>query len=111
MRAENIGPRAGLNYLLTSDAHNTVRFSFARVHDSVTVNHQTANGAGNFSAGDRTVPTIGLKTLYDLNRDGVFETTFITPAASKSIPNRIIDPAYHQPYVDEWTAGYRRQIH
>jgi Carboxypeptidase regulatory-like domain/TonB dependent receptor len=105
-----VGPRAGLNYLLTSDAHNTVRFSFARVHDSVTVNHQTANGAGNFSAGDRTVPTIGLTTLYDLNRDGTFETTFITPAASKSTPNRIIDPAYHQPYVDEWTGGYRRQM-
>jgi hypothetical protein len=105
-----IGPRLGLNYLLTSDLRNTVRFSYARVHDSATVNHQTANGAGNFSAGDRTVPTIGLKTMYDLNRDGIFETTFITPAASKTTPNRIIDPNYHQPYVDEWTAGYRRQL-
>ena len=61
-----VGPRVGVNYLLTSDQRNTVRFSYARVHDSVTVNHQTANGAGNFSAGDRTVPTIGFKTLYRL---------------------------------------------
>jgi hypothetical protein len=105
-----IGPRFGLNYLLTSDRHNSMRLSFARIAESATVNHQTANGAGNFSAGDTSVPTIGYTTLYDLNLDGTFETTFITPAASKTTPNRIIDPNYHQPYIDEWTAGYRRQL-
>jgi len=105
--ATDFGPRFGVNYLLTADQRNTVRFSYMRVHDAASVNQQTAGGAGTQGSGSQT---IGFKTLYDLNLDGVFETTFITPAATKLSPTRVIDPAYHQPYVDEWATGYRRQL-
>jgi hypothetical protein len=40
----------------------------------------------------------------------VWDSTFVTPAASKTNPSRIIDPNYDQPYVDEWATGYRRQL-
>ena len=40
----------------------------------------------------------------------MFDTTFVTPAASPVSPNRIIDPDYHQPFVDEFAFGYRRQL-
>ena len=54
--------------------------------------------------------TLGFRELYDVNLDGVFETERITPTTTRLNPNRIIDPDYHQPFVDEWTVGYRRQL-
>jgi len=105
--ATDLGPRFGVNYLLTSDQRNAVRFSYMRVHDAANVNQQTAGGAGTQGSGSQT---IGFKTLYDLNLDGVWDATFVTPAASRVNPSRIIDPAYDQPYVDEWATGYRRQL-
>jgi hypothetical protein len=105
--ATDIGPRIGVNYLLTSDQRNAVRFSYMRVHDAANVNQQTAGGAGTQGSGSQT---IGLKTLYDLNLDGTWDATFVTPAASRVNPSRVIDPNYDQPYVDEWATGYRRQL-
>jgi outer membrane receptor protein involved in Fe transport len=105
--ATDIGPRLGVNYLLTKDQRNAVRFSYMRVHDAANVNQQTAGGAGTQGSGSQT---IGFKTLYDLNLDGVWDSTFVTPAASKTNPSRVIDPNYDQPYVDEWATGYRRQL-
>jgi outer membrane receptor protein involved in Fe transport len=102
-----IGPRVGLNYVLTSDQRNGLRGSFMRVADAVNVNHQSASGAGSQGSGAQT---IGYRDLYDLSFDGSFRGVFVTPAASPVSPNRIIDPAYHQPFVDEWAAGYRRQL-
>jgi hypothetical protein len=61
--ATDIGPRLGVNYLLTADKRNAVRFSFMRVHDAANVNQQTAGGAGTQGSGSQT---IGFKTLYDL---------------------------------------------
>ncbi len=105
--ATDVGPRIGINYLLTTDQRNTVRFSYMRVHDAANVNQQTAGGAGTQGSGSQT---IGFKTLYDYNYDGVWDATFITPAASRVNPSRVIDPKYDQPYVDEWATGYRRQL-
>jgi hypothetical protein len=105
--ATDIGPRLGINYLLTKDQRNAVRFSYMRVHDAANVNQQTAGGAGTQGSGSQT---IGFRSLYDLNLDGVWDSTFVTPAASKTNPSRVIDPNYDQPYVDEWATGYRRQL-
>jgi hypothetical protein len=102
-----VGPRIGVNYLLTSDQRNAVRASFMRLHDAANVNHQSASGAGSQGSGAQT---IGFRDLYDLNLDGVFESVFVTPAASQANPNRVIDRSYHQPFVDEWAGGYRRQL-
>ncbi len=95
------GPRAGINYMITSDQRNAVRAAFMRAHDAPSIN-QVALGAG--------TNTLGFRELYDVNLDGVFETERITPTTTRLNPNRIIDPDYHQPFVDEWTVGYRRQL-
>jgi hypothetical protein len=55
-------------------------------------------------------PSVGQRDLYDLNLDGTFETTFVTPPTSGAIVNRTIDPDLHQPYVQEWGGGFSRQL-
>src|SRR3954471_3385753 len=95
-----VGPRVGINFLLTKDQRNVVRGSFMRVHEAVNINAQSASGAGTQGSGAQT---IGYRDLYDTTGDGSFRAVFITPAASPVSPNRVIDPAYHQPYVEEWS--------
>jgi len=34
----------------------------------------------------------------------------VTPGATAARSDRVIDPDHHQPYIDEWTVGYRRQL-
>ena len=34
----------------------------------------------------------------------------MTPASTALNSSRIFDPDYHQPFVDEWAAGYRHQF-
>lgn len=102
-----VGPRVGVNLVLTKDLRNVVRGSYMRVHEAVNINAQSASGAGTQGSGAQT---IGFRDLYDTARDGTFSAVFVTPAASPVSPNRIIDPGYHQPFVEEWSVGYRRQL-
>lgn len=95
----DIGPRVGVNWALTEDRQNLVRASWARVHDVLSTN--------NVSAGTSTAAKLD---LYDRDLDGVFETVLATPAASAVASDRIFDLNRGQPYIDEWTAGYRRQL-
>lgn len=96
----DIGPRFGVNYLLTPDGHNTVRASWTRVHDTM----QSTNVTAGTTAG-------GLTDSYDNNLDGIFETSLVVPAVTRVNPNRTFDiDNWHQPYVNEWTVGYRRQL-
>jgi hypothetical protein len=95
----DVAPRVGINYALTSDGRNIVRASWGKIHDSLTT---TVIGAGS--------NTVGFREEYDLNLDGVFDTTFITPGRTAIASDRMISPDYHQPYVQEWTAGYQRQF-
>jgi hypothetical protein len=97
-RSLEVGPRFGVNYALTSDSRNVGRSYWARVHDQPGV--VTTTGS----------PTLGQRDLYDLNLDGSFETVFATPPSTAVIANRTIDPDLHQPYVQEWGAGFSRQF-
>src|SRR5690606_35970300 len=92
------GPRVGFNYALTSDNRNVARGYWARVHDQPGV--VTTTGS----------PNVGQRDLYDVDLDGSFETVFVTPASATVIANRSIDPDLHQPYVQEWGAGFSRQL-
>lgn len=95
-----VGPRFGATYSLTSDRMNIVRGSWGRVHElvqSIRVPVLTSANAGRVD-------------LYDNDLDGVFETSLVTPGATVTRPDRVLDPDVHQPYVDEWTVGYRRQF-
>ena len=94
-----IGPRLGINYAITADARHIVRAHWVKVHDQPSA---TSLSVGSVSLGQRD--------LYDLNLDGVFETTFVTPATLAVTPARSIDPGLHQPFVEDWGAGYPQQV-
>ncbi len=94
----DVGPRAGINYSLTGDHRNVARAYWARVHDQPGI--VTTTGS----------PNLGQRDLYDLDLDGTFETTLVTPPSTAAIANRTIDPDLHQPYVQEWGAGFSRQF-
>lgn len=95
-----VGPRFGATYSLTKDANNIVFGSLGRVHDLVALGDIPTTGSA--SAATRNV--------YDNNLDGVFETERFTPGATTVLRNRVVDPDRHQPFIDEWTVGYRRQF-
>ncbi|HTM25620.1 MAG TPA: TonB-dependent receptor [Vicinamibacterales bacterium] len=97
-RSVDVGPRVGVNYLITADTRNVVRGHWTRVHDQPGI--VTTTGT----------PSVGQRDLYDLDLDGTFETVFVTPPTSGGIVNRTIDPDLHQPYVQEWGGGYSRQL-
>jgi len=97
-RRVEVGPRFGANYALTADGRNVARAHWVRVHDQPGL--ATTTGT----------PSLGQRDLYDLDLDGTFETEFITPPREGTIANRSIDPDLHQPWVQEWGAGYSRQF-
>lgn len=94
----DVGPRLGVNYVLTSDTRNVARAHWARVHDQPGVVTTTGN------------PNLGQRDLYDLDLDGTFETVFVTPPSTSVLATRTVDPDLHQPYVQEWGAGFSRQF-
>ena len=97
-RSLEVGPRVGVNHAITADGRNVARGHWARVHDQP----GTVTTTG--------TPSVGQRDLYDVDLDGTFETVFVTPATTGTILNRTIDPDLHQPYVQEWGAGYSRQL-
>jgi carboxypeptidase family protein len=98
-RSTAVGPRLGLNYALTDDLRNVVKAHWVRVHDQPA---QTGASVGTSTPAQRD--------LYDLDLDGTFETTLITPATFAVTPGRSIDPDFHQPFLQEWGAGYDKQL-
>jgi hypothetical protein len=99
-RSTEIGPRLGVNYLVSADHRNSLQFAWNRVHENLSA---TGALAGN--------PTPGVTDRYDLNGDGSFETEFVTPGRTAIATNLVVDLDRHrQSHVDEWTAGYRRQL-
>lgn len=94
-----VGPRFGVNYALTNSRKDMVRASWGRIHEQPWI--------GGGAAGNTTA---GFRDEYDLDLDGTFETVFATPGSTFLNPAIQFDPDLHQGYVDEWTAGYRRQL-
>lgn len=98
-----IGPRAGLSLLLTSDARNVLRSSWSRVHRQLMGGRDPVSEFGGSDAAS-------FRDEYDNNLDGVFETVFVTPARSALISSQQFDPNFRQPYIDEFIVGYQRQF-
>jgi hypothetical protein len=97
-RSVDVGPRFGLNYAITGDARNVARAYWVRVHDQP---------QGGLSVGTSLA---GRTDTYDMDLNGTFETSFVTPATFAITPNRSIDPDFHQPFVNEWGLGFSRQL-
>jgi len=94
-----VGPRFGVNYLLTRNGRRAIRASWTRVADVLA---QTTQSAGSNVS--------GFRDLYDTDLNGTFETTFITPGVSAQSTDRVLDDARHQPHTNEWIVGYRQQF-
>jgi hypothetical protein len=102
MSSTQAGPRVGLSYLLTSDARNIVRASYSRITEIV-------NGRDSLS-GIITAPGVEIRDLYDANADGVFELVNVTPPVTRQLAGLEFSDDLHQPYIDEFVVGYRRQF-
>lgn len=105
MNSVNVGPRLGLSYLVTPDAHNVVRAFYGRLHEQV-------NGRDPITTFSPFAQPSGRerRELYDADGDGVFETVNVTPAATAQINALAFDPDLHQPFVDELVVGFARQF-
>ena len=96
----NIGPRLGMTYALTADRMNILRASWTRVHEQPYA----------FSLPSGASESIGVRSLWDVDLNGTFETEFYTPGQTFLITNQQLDPDKHMQYADEWIVGYRRQL-
>ena len=72
--------------------------------------HEGVNGrdaATNQAAGGGGAET---RDTYDFDGDGVFETQFVTPAVAAALAGYEFSPDLHQPWVDEYIVGFRKQF-
>ena len=99
-----IAPRFGFSYQLTSDARTILRGSAVRVHEQVMGRDAITIFGANEAAGARNI--------YDLNGNGVFEDAeaVITPARAAAIADYEFANDLHQPFVNEFILGLRRQF-
>lgn len=93
------GPRLGATYVLTRDDRNVVRVNYGRVADLPQPAYLPTAG-GN---------PIGFTDFYDTDLDGAFETVLRSVPITPDRSNVRVDPQRHQPWIEEWIAGYRRQ--
>jgi outer membrane receptor protein involved in Fe transport len=100
MDAWHVGPRVGVNYAVTEDRTNIIRASWGRVHDILNATLVPVAGSS----------VAGYTDFFDNNLDGVFEKTVPQPASTRVSSDRKIDPDRHQPYINEWLAGYQKQL-
>jgi hypothetical protein len=97
-----VAPRFGFSYQLTSDARTILRGSAVRVHEQVMGRDAITLFGANEAAGQ--------VDEYDFNYDGVFESRVVAPARSATIADYEFADGLHQPYVDEYIIGLRRQF-
>jgi carboxypeptidase family protein len=103
-RATQIGPRAGVSYMITDDARNVLRASYGRLYEQTNGRDYIVT----FSSGLPVGSTVTDK--YDANGDGVFETTIVTPAATAQVSAQQFNPNVHNPYVNEVVVGFAKQF-
>jgi hypothetical protein len=97
-----VQPRVGATYLVTDDAKNVLRASYSRLGEQV----MGRDGVTTFGSDD----TVSQRREYDNNLDGVFETIQLLPASSAALAGQQIAPGLHQPFLDEFIVGFRRQF-
>jgi hypothetical protein len=100
-----IAPRAGFSYMLTKDARNVIRGSFNRIYEQV-----MGRDAVTLFGGTAGTVRADLLDTYDADGDGVFESQIFQPAVAASLGSSEFDPNLHQPWVDEWILGFRKQF-
>jgi hypothetical protein len=101
-----IQPRVGFSYMLTEDAKNLLRGSYVRVGEQV----MGRDAITTFGGEGRTRQV----DIYDNNLNGIWGEpgeTIIGPASTASLaPYEMDSEDNHQPYLDEFIIGFRRQF-
>jgi hypothetical protein len=105
MNSTNVGPRAGLAYLVTPDARNVVRVFYGRLIEQVNGRDPITT----YSPFNQPSQRERIER-FDADGDGVFELVNVTPAGNPQLSALAFDPNVHQPYVDEVVLGYARQF-
>jgi hypothetical protein len=100
MKSTEIGPRFGVSYLLTNDAKNVLRFFAGRIHEMM--------AGGDVVESFATTSPVTFRDVY-IDQNSV-ETTVITPPPTAALSALQFDKNLHQPYVDEFIVGYRKQF-
>jgi hypothetical protein len=100
MKSTEVGPRVGVSYLLTKDAKNVLRFFAGRIHDQMA-------GSDVVDSFATTSPVTTTDVYIDKNGN---KTTVITPPPTAALAARQISPDLHQPFIEEYLAGFRRQF-
>lgn len=95
-----VQPRLGVSYLVTEDARNVLRASYGRMYEQVN--------------GRDYIVTFGNTTRVDLtdvyiDKAGV-RSTVLSPSVSTLDPKLLFAPELHQPWLDEFSAGFGRQF-
>jgi len=88
--------------MLTGDGRNILRGSYVRVGEQV----MGRDAITSFGASSK----VSFRDVYDNNLDGIFETVVLSPAVTAALASYEMDPRNHQPYLDEFIVGYRRQF-
>lgn len=99
-RSTAVQPRAGISYLLTSDARNVIRASYGRLYEQV-------NGRDYIV----TFGSLGAVETTDVYIDKAGNrSTIVTPPTRSVSPELLFDKNLHQPWLDEFSVGYNRQL-
>jgi len=100
--AHTTQPRFGFSYLVTSDARNVLRGSYVRVGEQMMGRDAVTTFGGN--------ARVGLRDDYGANLDQKIDSTVLRPANTASVASYQFAPDLHQPYVDEFILGFRKQL-
>lgn len=100
-----VQPRFGATYMLTEDARNVLRTSWVRLGEQV----MGRDAVTTFGADD----SVNLRREYDNNLNGIWNEAGevqLLPASTAAVAAQQIDDNLHQPYLDEFIVGYRKQL-
>jgi hypothetical protein len=100
--AHTIQPRLGFSYLVSQDARNVLRGSYVRVGEQMMGRDAVTTFGGN--------ARVGFRDDYGVNLDQKIDSTIRTPANTAAVAANQFAPDLHQPFVDEFILGFRKQL-
>jgi hypothetical protein len=102
--ATQVGPRAGVSYMVTQDARNVLRASYGRLYEQT-------NGRDYITTFAAGLPRGSTQTdKYSTLGNGVYDITIVTPAATQELSGIEFNKNLHNPFVDEFVVGFAKQF-
>jgi len=101
--ATEVGPRAGLSYMVTNDARNVLRASYGRLYEQTNGRDYITTFAQGLPRGST------LTDKYSSLGNGVYDLTIVTPAATQALSGIEFNKNLHNPFADEFIVGHQRR--